>query len=166
MARFAAATSAWSVIVTRWCASYASRMPSGSRSCGRSPLLRQQPRVIVVPFGGAALPAGLESYEDFIEGDATGYQYPAQDENEAVGMCYTSGTTGRSEGRACTRHRSTVLHAMHRRIPDLFALSARDVMMATPMFHANAWSVPFPARWWAPGWCCPARTWAAKTCST
>ena len=63
-----------------------------------SPLLKQQPRVIVVPFGGPALPAGQESYEDFIEGDATAYQYPEQDENEAVGMCYTSGTTGRPKG--------------------------------------------------------------------
>ncbi len=67
-----------------------------------SPLLRQQPRVIVVPFSGAALPAGLQSYEDFIEGDATGYRYPEQDENEAVGMCYTSGTTGRPKAW-CTR---------------------------------------------------------------
>ena len=110
-----------------------------------SPLLRQQPRVIVVPFSGAALPAGLESYEDFIEGDATGYQYPAQDENEAVGMCYTSGTTGRPKGVVYS-HRSMVLHAITGCIPDLFALSARDqVMMVTPMFHANAWAVPFSA---------------------
>jgi len=110
-----------------------------------SPLLRQQPRVIVVPFSGAALPAGLQSYEDFIEGDATGYRYPEQDENEAVGMCYTSGTTGRPKGVVYS-HRSMVLHAITGCIPDLFALSARDqVMMVTPMFHANAWAVPFSA---------------------
>jgi len=110
-----------------------------------SPLLRQQPRVVVVPFGGAAVPAGMESYEDFIEGDASGYQYPAQDENEAVGMCYTSGTTGRPKGVVYS-HRSMVLHAITGCIPDLFALSARDqVMMVTPMFHANAWAVPFSA---------------------
>jgi len=110
-----------------------------------SPLLKQQPRVVVVPFSGAAVPAGLESYEDFIEGDATAYQYPAQDENEAVGMCYTSGTTGRPKGVVYS-HRSMVLHAITGCIPDLFALSARDqVMMVTPMFHANAWAVPFSA---------------------
>ena len=110
-----------------------------------SPLLKQQPRVIVVPFGGTALPAGQESYEDFIEGDATAYQYPEQDENEAVGMCYTSGTTGRPKGVVYS-HRSMVLHAITGCIPDLFALSARDhVMMVTPMFHANAWAVPFSA---------------------
>ncbi|MDM0028923.1 long-chain fatty acid--CoA ligase [Variovorax saccharolyticus] len=110
-----------------------------------SPLLRQQPRVIVVPFSGAPLPAGLQSYEDFIEGDATDYRYPEQDENEAVGMCYTSGTTGRPKGVVYS-HRSMVLHAITGCIPDLFALSARDqVMMVTPMFHANAWAVPFSA---------------------
>ncbi|MDM0035221.1 long-chain fatty acid--CoA ligase [Variovorax sp. J22P271] len=110
-----------------------------------SPLLRRQPRVIVVPFSGAALPAGQESYEDFIEGDATDYRYPEQDENEAVGMCYTSGTTGRPKGVVYS-HRSMVLHAITGCIPDLFALSARDqVMMVTPMFHANAWAVPFSA---------------------
>ncbi|MDM0022032.1 long-chain fatty acid--CoA ligase [Variovorax saccharolyticus] len=110
-----------------------------------SPLLKQQPRVIVVPFSGAPLPAGLQSYEDFIEGDATDYRYPEQDENEAVGMCYTSGTTGRPKGVVYS-HRSMVLHAITGCIPDLFALSARDqVMMVTPMFHANAWAVPFSA---------------------
>ena len=110
-----------------------------------SPLLKQQPRVIVVPFGGAAWPAGLQSYEDFIEGDASDYRYPEQDENEAVGMCYTSGTTGRPKGVVYS-HRSMVLHAITGCIPDLFALSVRDeVMMVTPMFHANAWAVPFSA---------------------
>lgn len=110
-----------------------------------SPLLKQQPRVVVVPFGGAPLPAGMQSYEDFIEGDASGYQYPEQDENEAVGMCYTSGTTGRPKGVVYS-HRSMVLHAITGCIPDLFALSVRDqVMMVTPMFHANAWAVPFSA---------------------
>ncbi|MDM0014993.1 long-chain fatty acid--CoA ligase [Variovorax sp. J22P168] len=111
-----------------------------------SPLLKKgQPRVIVVPFGGGALPAGSENYEAFIAGDASGYVYPEQDENEAVGMCYTSGTTGRPKGVVYS-HRSMVLHAITGCIPDLFALSARDqVMMVTPMFHANAWAVPFSA---------------------
>jgi fatty-acyl-CoA synthase len=109
------------------------------------PLLKDPPRVIVVPFGGTPLAEGVESYEDFIAGDAAGYQYPEQDENEAVGMCYTSGTTGRPKGVVYS-HRSMVLHAITGCIPDLFSLSARDrVMMVTPMFHANAWAVPFSA---------------------
>jgi fatty-acyl-CoA synthase len=109
------------------------------------PLLKQPPRVLVVPFGGAPLPAGLESYEAFIDVDASAYEYPVQDENEAVGMCYTSGTTGRPKGVVYS-HRSMVLHAITGCIPDLFALSSRDeVLMVTPMFHANAWAVPFSA---------------------
>ncbi|CAN7749149.1 long-chain fatty acid--CoA ligase [Variovorax sp. LjRoot84] len=109
------------------------------------PLLKDPPRVIVVPFGGTPLAEGAESYDDFIAGDAAGYQYPEQDENEAVGMCYTSGTTGRPKGVVYS-HRSMVLHAITGCIPDLFSLSARDrVMMVTPMFHANAWAVPFSA---------------------
>ncbi|CAN7742364.1 long-chain fatty acid--CoA ligase [Variovorax sp. LjRoot290] len=109
------------------------------------PLLKDPPRAIVVPFSGTPLAEGMESYEDFIAGDAAGYQYPEQDENEAVGMCYTSGTTGRPKGVVYS-HRSMVLHAITGCIPDLFSLSARDrVMMVTPMFHANAWAVPFSA---------------------
>ncbi len=109
------------------------------------PLLRKQPRVIVVPFSGAPLQPGMENYEDFIAGDATQYAYPVQDENEAVGMCYTSGTTGRPKGVVYS-HRSMVLHAVTVCIPDLFSLSVRDrILVATPMFHANAWAVPFSA---------------------
>src|ERR1700712_1403725 len=52
------------------------------------PLLRSVPRVIVVPFGSLPVPPGMPVYEDFIEGDASQYEYPVQDENEAVGMCY------------------------------------------------------------------------------
>lgn len=109
------------------------------------PLLRSTPRVVVIPFSGAALPEGMESYEEFIAGDAAAYVYPAQDENEAVAMCYTSGTTGRPKGVVYS-HRSMVLHATTACMPDLFSLSRRDrILLVTPMFHANAWSVPFSA---------------------
>lgn len=109
------------------------------------PLLRTPPLVVVVPFSGAALPPGLESYEDFIDVDATSYLYPEQDENDAVGMCYTSGTTGKPKGVVYS-HRSMVLHAVTGSIPDLLNLSVRDrLMIVTPMFHANAWATPFSA---------------------
>jgi fatty-acyl-CoA synthase len=109
------------------------------------PLLKHPPRVLVVPYAGAPLPAGLESYEDFIAGDATHYRYPEQDENAACGMCYTSGTTGHPKGVVYS-HRSTVLHAITGCMPDLFGLSARErVMVVTPMFHAMAWAVPYSA---------------------
>ncbi len=109
------------------------------------PLLKKAPRVIVIPFSGAALPGDAESYEEFIAVDASSYVYPVQDENEAVAMCYTSGTTGRPKGVVYS-HRSMVLHATAACIPDLFSLSRRDrILLVTPMFHANAWSVPFSA---------------------
>lgn len=109
------------------------------------PLLQSDPRVLVVPYSGAPVPEGYESYEDFIDVDASQYQYPEQDENEAVGMCYTSGTTGRPKGVVYS-HRSMVLHAVSGCMPDLLHLSVSDnVMMVTPMFHANAWAVPFSA---------------------
>jgi acyl-coenzyme A synthetase/AMP-(fatty) acid ligase len=57
------------------------------------PLLRTLVREIVVPFGGGVISGDRENYKDFIDVDASGYEYPDQDENEPVGMCYTSGTT-------------------------------------------------------------------------
>lgn len=109
------------------------------------PLLRSQPRVVVVPFSGAPVPAGMDDYEAFIGVDASAYAYPEQDENDAVGMCYTSGTTGRPKGVVYS-HRSMVLHAVTGCMPDLLNLSARDrLLIVTPMFHANAWATPFSA---------------------
>jgi fatty-acyl-CoA synthase len=109
------------------------------------PLLAKVPRVIVFAFSGAPLPPGCENYEDFIAADAGGYRYPEQDENEAMGMCYTSGTTGRPKGVVYS-HRSMVLHAIVAALPDVLAASSRDnVLVITPMFHANAWAMPFTA---------------------
>ncbi len=109
------------------------------------PLLAQAPRIVVFAFSGAPLPAGCEDYEDFIAADAGGYRYPEQDENEAMGMCYTSGTTGRPKGVVYS-HRSMVLHAIVAALPDVLAASSRDnVLVITPMFHANAWAMPFTA---------------------
>jgi len=113
------------------------------------PLLKQPPRVVVVPFGGPppaqGLPAGLEGYEAFIDTDASAYQYPELPETAAAGMCYTSGTTGHPKGVVYS-HRSMVLHAVTGCMPDLFGLSSRErVLVVTPMFHANAWAIPFSA---------------------
>jgi len=109
------------------------------------PLLKKPPRVVVFAFSGAPLPAGCESYEDFIAADANAYRYPEQDENEAMGMCYTSGTTGRPKGVVYS-HRSMVLHSIVSALPDVVGASSRDnVLVITPMFHANAWAMPFTA---------------------
>ena len=82
-------------------------------------------------------------YEELIATGDEGFAWPKLDENEACGMCYTSGTTGNPKGVVYS-HRSNVLHAMTWRAPDALALSSRDtVMPVVPMFHANSWSLAF-----------------------
>src|SRR6185295_14603561 len=67
------------------------------------------------------------------------------DEHRAVGLCYTSGTTGRSKGVSYS-HRALVLHSLGGAMVDTFAVSERDVILpVVPMFHANAWGYPFTA---------------------
>ena len=102
-------------------------------------------RVIVAPTTGMPVSARYESYEEFISRDAANYRYPELDENAPCGMCYTSGTTGRPKG-VVHSHRSTVLHALSISLPDCLDLSCNDSVFAvTPMFHVNAWGVPFAA---------------------
>jgi fatty-acyl-CoA synthase len=87
----------------------------------------------------------LLCYEDLINAHSDAYQWPEFDENTASSLCYTSGTTGNPKG-VLYSHRSTVLHAYAACLPDAMSLSARDVVMpVVPMFHANAWSLPYAA---------------------
>jgi acyl-CoA synthetase (AMP-forming)/AMP-acid ligase II len=87
----------------------------------------------------------LLCYEDLLEGETDEYEWPVLDENSASTLCYTSGTTGNPKG-VLYSHRSTVLHAFCAVAADGMALSARDsVLLATPLFHVNAWGVPFAA---------------------
>ncbi len=102
-------------------------------------------RIIVVPTSGAAVSPRYENYEEFIARDATDYQYPVLDENAPCGMCYTSGTTARPKG-VVHSHRAVVLHALSVSLPDCLDLSCHDsVFVVTPMFHVNAWGIPFAA---------------------
>ncbi len=93
---------------------------------------------------GSGIP-NLLSYEAWIGGASDQYVWPQFDENSAAGLCYTSGTTGNPKG-ALYSHRSTVLHAYGGALPDAMNLSARDSMMpVVPMFHVNAWGLPYGA---------------------
>ncbi len=84
-------------------------------------------------------------YEELIAGGDEGFAWPRLDENDACGMCYTSGTTGNPKGVVYS-HRSNVLHAMAANAADALALRSLDaVMPVVPMFHANAWSLIFSA---------------------
>jgi fatty-acyl-CoA synthase len=93
---------------------------------------------------GAGIP-GLVSYEAWIAAQPAAYGWPSFDENTASSMCYTSGTTGNPKA-ALYSHRSTLLHAYAVSLPDAMGLSARDtVLPVVPMFHVNAWGLPYTA---------------------
>jgi 3-(methylthio)propionyl---CoA ligase len=87
----------------------------------------------------------LQSYEAWMGGHSSTYAWPEFDENSASSMCYTSGTTGNPKA-ALYSHRSTLLHAYAAALPDVMSLSARDsVLPVVPMFHVNAWGIPYSA---------------------
>jgi fatty-acyl-CoA synthase len=88
---------------------------------------------------------GLQCYEDLLDAEDGRYAWPEFDENTASMLCYTSGTTGNPKG-ALYSHRSTVLHAYAAALPDAMSCSAADVLLpVVPMFHVNAWGMPYSA---------------------
>jgi acyl-CoA synthetase (AMP-forming)/AMP-acid ligase II len=95
----------------------------------------------------ATMPANaipnLLCYEDLVAAENGDYTWPHFDEQTASSLCYTSGTTGNPKG-VLYSHRSTVLHAYAAALPDTMSISGRDVVLpVVPMFHANAWSLPY-----------------------
>ncbi|MDM7489869.1 3-(methylthio)propionyl-CoA ligase [Rhodococcus sp. CSLK01-03] len=85
------------------------------------------------------------AYEDLVGAESGDYRWPTFDENTASSLCYTSGTTGNPKG-VLYSHRSTLLHTFAVSLPDSMGLSARDtVMPVVPMFHVNAWGLPYAA---------------------
>ncbi|HXZ49861.1 MAG TPA: 3-(methylthio)propionyl-CoA ligase [Usitatibacter sp.] len=90
-----------------------------------------------------ALP--LLCYEELVASGGEAFEWPEIDEDTASSLCYTSGTTGNPKG-ALYSHRSTVLHSFAVCLPDSFGLSAREVVLpVVPMFHVNAWGIPYAA---------------------
>ena len=88
---------------------------------------------------------GALDYEELIASGDPSFEFPDLDENAAAAMCYTSGTTGRPKGVVYS-HRSTVLHSLLANQADALGLRERDtVLPIVPMFHANAWGLPYAA---------------------
>ncbi|WP_116424815.1 3-(methylthio)propionyl-CoA ligase [Pseudomonas citronellolis] len=87
----------------------------------------------------------LLCYEALLAEEPADFAWPGLDENSAAALCYTSGTTGNPKG-VLYSHRSTLLHALSSSLPDALALSASDVVApVVPMFHVNAWGLPYSA---------------------
>ena len=87
--------------------------------------------------------ANLLCYEELMAAQDERFDWPSLDESTAAALCYTSGTTGNPKGTLYS-HRSTIIHAYGAALPDALNLSARDsVLPVVPMFHANAWSLPY-----------------------
>nr|WP_241525868.1 long-chain fatty acid--CoA ligase [Pseudophaeobacter leonis] len=93
----------------------------------------------------AAQIEGLLFYDDLIAAQDGSFDWPDLDENSAASLCYTSGTTGRPKG-VLYSHRSTILHTLCSNQPDLMGFDATDcVLPVVPLFHVNAWGVPYNA---------------------
>jgi fatty-acyl-CoA synthase len=102
-----------------------------------------------VVMGDGPLPASalqpVYRYEDLLASAREEYAFPRLDENAAAGMCYTSGTTGNPKGVAYS-HRALILHSYAQAMADAMGLCEADVVLpVVPMFHANAWGMPFTA---------------------
>jgi len=101
-------------------------------------------KILVVRWTDGELPPGTDDYDAFLGGGAPDdwSPHPAH-EDDAIGLCYTSGTTGRPKG-VLYSHRAIVLHSLTSALPDALHLSQHDVLCpVVPMFHVNAWGLPF-----------------------
>jgi fatty-acyl-CoA synthase len=104
-------------------------------------------RIVVLGAAGSAEVGGVPSidYEALIGAEGSDCRWGDFDESHPAGLCYTSGTTGHPKG-VLYSHRSQVLHTLFALTADGLGFTARDtVLMIVPMFHANAWGIPFAA---------------------
>ena len=110
-----------------------------------APTFETVERFVVMGDGDAgALPNAIR-YEELLAEQPDGFDYPEIDDRAAAGLCYTSGTTGNPKG-VLYSHRSNVLHSFGTCLADAMGLQATDrVLPVVPMFHANAWGIPYAA---------------------
>ena len=110
--------------------------------------------VLVIAAGGERPSLGFRSehdYEALVERSAPMSDWPALDEEQTAGICYTSATTGNPKGVAYS-HRAIFLHSLMAGLVDTAAICERDVLLPiVPMFHVNAWGMPFAAAWYGAG---------------
>ena len=106
-------------------------------------------RHYVVMSDSAAMPQtslpNVLCYEDLIAGESESFNWPSFDEKAAAALCYTSGTTGDPKG-VLYSHRSTMIHTFGACLGDVLGVRARDsILVVVPMFHVNAWGIPYAA---------------------
>lgn len=120
-------------------------LPTVERLAGRIPGIE---KVVVCAEAGQSWTSSIAhavDYEDFLFGHPTRFQWPELDENSALGLCYTSGTTGDPKGVEY-EHRSQYLHTMAICMTDAMGLSAADTILGVvPMFHVMGWGIPWAA---------------------
>src|ERR1044071_5325010 len=108
-----------------------------------APDLKTVERYIVIGNGDATALGDVLRYEDMLAAEADDFVWPEIDERAAAAMCYTSGTTGNPKGVVYS-HRSTFLHSLAACAGSVFALTEQDrILPIVPMFHANAWGLPY-----------------------